>query len=126
MTVSVKSLTDTLIAESRTTSPDQAIKRLKDFLTRRKLDHLWLSIDSELQKRSVHSKLASKLIVARADDTANTDQVMDYYQVRTGDNTVSEDRLDPHLLGGVVVEGHDSRLDVTIKKQLQKLHQTLN
>jgi hypothetical protein len=133
---SIKQLTDYIIDQSQKNSVDEVLSEVNKFFEDRNLTHFWTSIDHELERRQtrVIDRGATRIINASNNKLDN--QVLLHYQnhpTNQSNSAVSEKILNhppnakqnSDLIAGTLLEDTDRQLNLTARKQLQRLEQTL-
>lgn len=115
------------IAERLNSDESQSliIKQLAAYIIEHNLeseaDRIVADINSQLVR---YGKVLTKVVTARPLDSSTRQQIIDYMQQSTGDKVevVLSESVDPEIIGGIIIETPDQRLDISVVSQLKQLH----
>ena len=123
--ISVKKTTDVLIEIAESDGADTALQTIDRYLASLSAKHLWHSIADELRRRETVAVSDGQITVTTAnDETAPADRALASIASNSNNQDIARN-IDKRLLGGYVVEDRDTKMDLTVRKQLNRLEKIL-
>ena len=123
--IDIKAITDYLVSHASATSTDEALSNVDNYLSTKKSNHLWSAIKQEIDKRSIQQTERDQLVLKSADHNSTLLNSNTFAQENFNLNNHTQLIQDDRLLAGEVMESSERKLDLTVRKQVIKLHREL-
>lgn len=114
------------LAESRPEDQERVLDNFVKVLAEAGRLGMWSEIEAEFSKYDMKARGQVPAIATFAKEGRENSRVLDELNSILGGQAVFEKKVDGALVGGVVIETEDERIDLSVRKQLEDLKKTLS